>query len=331
MDRKTLKVSGKNLFKKNYWHSVLIAFLMVLTLSEGGGGISLTTSSDTSDLSNFNFSSFDFSMSQNFFFEPPVLIGVGIGAVIVVILSYFVFNSLRCGGIRYFLKSRKNQPVELKEAVENLKDKTFLNIAKVTFFRDLSLVLWTMLFFVPGVIKACEYAAINYILAVRPDIDRKEAHRLSKILMNGNKWDFFVLQLSFLGWRLLSSLTFGILYYLYVNPYEQATYVEFFSDLRLQALAKGKITLNDIPDYNYYNSEPQYQPPIAQQENNFYPFQYSPVENGLYVPQQPINQPVIQPTEQPIEPFAKEPVVEEIASEPVIEQLESVEEASTEE
>lgn len=316
MNRKDLKQAGKNLFKKNYWHSVLIAFFMMLTTS-GGGSISLpTNTSDTSDLSNF-----DFSMSQNFFFSSPVIVGVGVGAVALIILSYLVFTSLRCGGIRYFLKSRKNQPVELKEIAENLKDKTFLNIAKVTFFRDLRIFLWMVLFIVPGIIKSFEYWAVDYILAVRPDIDEKEARRLSKILMDGNKWDCFVLGLSFIGWNLLSLFTFGLLSIFYVNPYMQATFVEFFSDLRLQALAKGVITPNDIPDYEVYN--PFYQNPCDVPQNNFYNPQYNtPAENNFYAPQEPIQQPVEQPVTEPIEnPVAEptEPVVEEPIVEPVAE------------
>ena len=327
MNIQDLKQAGKNLFKKNYWHSVLIAFFMMLTASSGGSISLPTNTSDTSDLSNF-----DFSMSQNFFFSSPVIIGVGVGAVALIILSYLVFTSLRCGGIRYFLKSRKNQPVELKEVAENLKDKTFLNIAKVTFFRDLKIFLWTMLFIVPGIIKSFEYWAIDYILAVRPDIDSKEAHRLSKILMDGNKWECFVLGFSFLGWNLLSLFTFGLLSIFYVNPYMQATYVEFFADLRLQALAKGAITPNDIPDYEVYN--PFYQNPADLPQNNFYNPQYNtPADNNFYAPQQPMEQPVATPIEQPVEePITQptEPVVEEPVVEPIIEATEPITEETNE-
>ena len=188
-----------------------------------------------------------------------------------------------------------------------------------------------MLFIIPGIIKAFEYWAINYILAVRPDIDRKEAHRLSKLLMDGNKWDCFVLGLSFLGWSILGSFTFGLLNIFYVNPYMQATFVEFFSDIRLQALAKGTITPNDIPDYEVYN--PFYQNPFDQPQNNFYAPQYNnPAENGFYAPQQPVEQPISQPTEPVVEePVIETPVAEPVAEETVAEPIIETTEPTTEE
>ncbi len=310
MNRQDLKQAGKNLFKKNYWHSVLISLLMVLGISEDGGGISFTTPTDSSGFEElFGGGDLDFFFEE--FISTPISIALITGLVALFILSYFIFTPLRCGGIRYFLKSRKNQPVEIKEIAENLKDKTYLNIAKVTFFKGLYTFLWSLLFVIPGIIKSYEYAAVNYILAVRPDIDKDEALRLSKKLMDGNKWDFFVLQLSFIGWEILSGFTMGILYYLYVNPYEQATYVEFFSDLRLQALAKGTITPNDIPDYDFYNPEPQYQAPYTPPQNNFYAPQINSAENGF-------DAPLTQPTEPIIEVSVEEPVVEPVA-EPVVE------------
>ena len=48
---------------------------------------------------------------------------------------------------------------------------------------------------------------IPYILAENPKIQRKKAFKLSKKMMKGNKWKTFILDLSFLGWELLSIFT----------------------------------------------------------------------------------------------------------------------------
>ena len=64
---------------------------------------------------------------------------------------------------------------------------------------------------------------IPYILAENPGITRKEAFAHSKMLMKGNKWNAFVLDLSFIGWFILSGFTCGILAIFYVGPYYNAT------------------------------------------------------------------------------------------------------------
>lgn len=323
MDRKQLKQTGKALFKKNYWHAVLIGLLM-LFVGEGAG---FSVSLGSSDMS---FDNLIGDADLEFFLESPITIFAGFGLVVGMLIAYFIFMPLYCGGIRYFLKTRKNQSADLGELTQNFKDKTFLNVAKISFLKDISVLLWSLLFIIPGVIKAFEYWAINYILAVRPDIDRKEAHRLSKILMDGNKWDCFVLGLSFLGWSILGSFTFGLLNIFYVNPYMQATFVEFFAQIRLDALAKGTITPNDIPDYEVYNSF--YQNPFDQPQNNFYTPQYNnPAENGFYAPQEPVAQPTEPVVETPVAEPVVEPVTEETVAEPVVEPIIEATEPTTEE
>ncbi len=304
MDRKQLKLAGKNLFQKNYWYSVLVVFLMFFS----GTGASVSPSFKFSvNTTNSGDASYDGSFeglfggggNADFFFdefiqEPFFIVFIIILVsvfIVASVLGYFIFASFRCGGIRYFLKSRKNQPAEIKEVFENLKDKTNINIAKVTFFRDLSVALWSLLFIIPGIIKSYEYWAIDYILAVRPNIDKDEAKRLSKILMDGNKWRLFELSISFIGWELLSIFTLGLLNIFYVNPYIQATFIEFFSEVRLEALAKGTITPNDIPDYEFIDPQTQYQGQYyAQPKNVVYRPDGMPMGNMGYA-QQPVQQP----------------------------------------
>ncbi len=329
MDRKELKQAGKNLFQKNYWYSVLVAFLMFFT----GNIPSFSFSFNTTDM-EYIFEDIvgggDFKNFLEEFIETPFFIAISITVVAVAIVSYvlayLIFASFRCGGIRYFLKSRKNQPAQIHEVFANLKDKTNFNIAKVTFFRDLSVALWSLLFIIPGIIKAYEYWAIDYILAVRPDIDKDEAKRLSKILMDGNKWNLFELSFSFLGWIFLSMFTFGLLNIFYLDPYMQATFVEFFSEIRLEALAKGTISPNDIPDYEYIDPQTQYQAQYYQQPKNIvYRPDGTPMGNTVYT-QQPFQQPIQQPYTQPVQQaFAQpiqQPVVETPVAEPIVEEPE---------
>lgn len=289
MDRKQLKEQGKKVFYKKYWYCVIVTFLMLLA---GGSGGSLSFNIGGSGEFNVNFNegfnqgfnegyNMGINGSINNFFDflaTPIVIAVFafvfIAVIVASVLSILIFSSFRCGGIRFFLKLRKNQGAEINEVFENLKDKTFFNIAKVTFFKKLSIFLWSLLFVIPGIIKSYEYWAVDYILAVRPDINQEDAFRLSKTVMDGHKLEIWVLELSFLGWDFLSILSGTLVGIFFVNPYKQATFVEFFSQIRLEAIKNGKIAPYDIPDYEFTEPQPQYQNPY---QNQYY---QSPVINN---------------------------------------------------
>ena len=100
------------------------------------------------------------------------------------------------------------------------------------FLKTIYLALWSLLFIVPGVIKGYEYAMVPYLLLDHPEMSRQEIFAESKRMMMGNKWDAFVLDLSFIGWNLLGACTFGILTILYVNPYQYYTEAELYHVLR---------------------------------------------------------------------------------------------------
>ena len=49
-------------------------------------------------------------------------------------------------------------------------------------------------------------------------------------MMDGHKFEYFMLQLSFLGWGILSVLSLGI-GFLWLNPYMNTTYAAFYKNL----------------------------------------------------------------------------------------------------
>ena len=87
--------------------------------------------------------------------------------------------------------------------------------------------LWSMLLFVPGLIKALSYSMGFYILSENPSLTAREALNESKRIMAGNKMKLFVLLLSFIPWFLLCSITFGIAF-IYVAPYVNTTVANFY-------------------------------------------------------------------------------------------------------
>jgi len=91
--------------------------------------------------------------------------------------------------------------------------------------------LWSLLFFIPGIIKEISYSMAFYILAENPGMSAAEALNESKRIMNGHKMDYFILQLSFIGWLLLGAITFGLAY-IYVIPYMTASQMNFYHAIK---------------------------------------------------------------------------------------------------
>jgi len=102
---------------------------------------------------------------------------------------------------------------------------------KVSFLTGLFTMLWSLLFYIPGIIKALSYSQAMYILAENPGIGAREAINRSKAMMDGHKMELFVLYLSFIGWALLGVVTFGIAY-IYVIPYMSAAQANFYNSIK---------------------------------------------------------------------------------------------------
>lgn len=102
--------------------------------------------------------------------------------------------------------------------------------------------LWSLLFVIPGMIKAIAYMFVPYIVATHPEVTAKSALILSDRMTRGYKMDLFITALSFFGWELLSGLTFGILEVVYVGPYRETTFAGIYAQLERNALENGTIT-----------------------------------------------------------------------------------------
>ena len=108
---------------------------------------------------------------------------------------------------------------------------------KVTFFMGLFTMLWSLLLYIPGIIKGLSYSMSMYILAENPDMPALEAIDRSKKMMDGHKMELFVLMLSFIGWYLLCMVTFGIAA-IYVVPYMSATLANFYNNIKGQPVVE---------------------------------------------------------------------------------------------
>ena len=150
--------------------------------------------------------------------------------IVIAAIHAFLFNPLEAGTARFFVRNL-NDKAEIRE-LAYCYDHGYLNVVKTVFLRDLYIVLWGLLLIIPGIIKSYEYRMVNYILAENPEMNTKEVFAMSRDMMRGNKWRAFVLDLSFLGWHLLSLITIGLAGIFYVFPYRNMTNAALYEFLR---------------------------------------------------------------------------------------------------
>ncbi|MBR2764784.1 MAG: DUF975 family protein [Lachnospiraceae bacterium] len=150
--------------------------------------------------------------------------------IVIAAIHAFLFNPLEAGTARFFVRNL-NDKAEIRE-LAYCYDHGYLNVVKTVFLRDLYIVLWGLLLIIPGIIKSYEYRMVNYILAENPEMNTKEVFAMSRDMMRGNKWRAFVLDLSFLGWHLLSLITIGLAGIFYVFPYRNMTNAALYEYLR---------------------------------------------------------------------------------------------------
>lgn len=154
-----------------------------------------------------------------------------IGAVITFAIYYLVQNIMRVGRNRFFLESQKYSKTGMRRMLFPYTTKKVLHMAWVLFTRDFFLFLWNFTI-IGGIIKHYSYYMIPYILAENPSISRKEAFKISRTMMNGHKWETFVLELSFWGWQILQPLTFNLINVFYVDSYYEYTFANYYLQLR---------------------------------------------------------------------------------------------------
>ena len=159
-----------------------------------------------------------------------ILIVAAIVCALIMVIDAFIVNPIEMGCNKFFLKNL-DENAEVSE-VTYAFDHNYKNIAKVMFRRDLSIFAWSLLLIIPGIYKTYQYRMVSYILAENPDKTWEEAAAESKEMMNGNKWRAFVLDLSFIGWHVLSLFTLGLLTIFYVSPYQYSTNAALYEAIK---------------------------------------------------------------------------------------------------
>ena len=99
------------------------------------------------------------------------------------------------------------------------------------FFTIIFILLWSLLLIVPGIMRAFSYGVALYVFLENPELSPFEALKKSKEMMDGHRWDLFVLELRFIPWFLLGVITLGI-GFIWIVPYFMTAYSEFYIQLK---------------------------------------------------------------------------------------------------
>lgn len=181
-----------------------------------------------------------------------------IGAALLIYAAIIFFSSVyKVVYARIFLEGRTYEKVNVSSMFFLFHVKRWICVSLALFRRYMMLLLWfpTIVGFV---IKRYSYYLVPYILAENPTVTGNEAIKLSKKMMYNHKWECFLIEVSLLPVTIVGILTMGIGSILFVNPYKECVYAEYYAYLRELAIKnniEGCEKLNDIYLFEIPSSE----------------------------------------------------------------------------
>ena len=200
------------------------------------------------------------SLYLTIFFAIKSMVGVAsVSSIISVILSFIIYfsfwlffvNIFKIISRRIFLEGRIYKKIAIKDSLFLIRVKKWFNSTKVMFRVFIYQFLWNLTI-VGGIIKRYSYYMVPYIMAENPSIKSRDAIKLSRDMMNGHKFECFVLELSFIGWEILGVLTFGLLDIFFTNSYQVTTFSEYYYDLRKLSKEKNIKNIDLLCDKYLY-------------------------------------------------------------------------------
>ncbi|MGP1587907.1 MAG: DUF975 family protein [Treponemataceae bacterium] len=237
-DRADFKSLAKKRLKKSWTIPVLVSLLcfsivMVLNLNEIIDSFKASGIDFQAKDGNFSFQLEKLKDSEkfNWFSFSLSIIGIAIAGIIQIATSKFYL---------YMSQSDEIHFSDFTDAL-TLWAKGILEMLWVSLF----VFLWSLLFFIPGIIKAISYSQAFYILAENPNVSVRTALKMSQKIMKGYKADYFVMQLSFIGWFILALLSAGIGIF-WLIPYISLSNTYAYKFLMKNAIERNRITVQEL-------------------------------------------------------------------------------------
>lgn len=234
-DRGILKGNAKAQLGQYYWPAFAAclagSFLCAdLTGLELGSTLLSLALNAVAMMTSFAYAAYDFANMSMF-------LGIYGFVYILVLILFFALSVFLGGPISVGVKSFFIRAPYGDQRIGNIfsafESGRYISTVKAMFFTNLRIALWSLLFYIPGIIKYYQYRFVPYIIAESPHLTAAQAMEISTRMTTGNKGEMFVLDLSFFGWYILAYFACGIGLF-FVPPYVEATWAQLYFTLRSQ-------------------------------------------------------------------------------------------------
>lgn len=223
MSSSDFRARARQMLAGRWLVAVLVTFLAGLfgaALSGGSSGFNININIDEDTLQHM-------PEGVEALFKMYLAFAASVGGVLG--LAQFVLSGpLKLGYCKYLLKLHDGEEGEVRDLFSQFG--RFADGFLLSLLISIYIFLWTLLFIIPGIVAAYKYAMAPFIMLENPGMKAGEAIDASKKMMYGHKGELFILNLSFIGWALLSILTMGV-GSLWLNPYMNASYAAFYRHL----------------------------------------------------------------------------------------------------
>ena len=219
MDRVQLKMDAKAAMQQANPHPVLVTLVYLVILTAVNFVVSMMS----------GFSSLFTVLVTDPDAAAAISLGMLVPSLLLSLAATLVIGFIQMGYTAYTLRVVNRQPAGINDLFAYAR--YCLKIWGLTIVMGIFVMLWSLLFWFPGIIAYYRYSQAFYILAENPEKGIMDCINESKAMMYGHKMDKFVLDLSFIHWYLLAGVTCGIAG-IYVTPYVGITNAGFYNSLK---------------------------------------------------------------------------------------------------
>lgn len=231
-----IKEYGRDAFKHNYGPSVLAALILFILTAGGAafgsGRASTATTATPGAQPGVDATVQSMSSEEQAAALAAVIVVGAIIAAIGFVAKTFLYNPVEVGYDRFFKKNCDDSDTKLGTVVEGFQD--YQHVVVTMLLRDVFTFLWSLLLVIPGIVKAYSYLLVPYIIKDMPELSPKETIALSSKMMQGNRGQAFLMDLSFAGWYLLGAVTANLGNIFWTNPYHASARAALYEHLRTE-------------------------------------------------------------------------------------------------